>query len=468
MNALRVVMVLIAWSVLPAVSFAQSGTADEAWVNKRYQDAADLYLQTYRKDTNNVQAIQRMAEANRMLRNFAESEGWYTVFADKKPLNAEQALAFAQVLAHNKKYKSSRFWYGKFADLNPSDPRGELFEAAYLDMKPFYKDSLQWKLYYLSLNSEADEYAPMIMDTALFFTSNRIKSVFMKGVSAMTREPFTDVYVIGDRNEIVQIRANQSTDTTDVSGKRNRVNQGFAGSDNNTLYTFSNRFIASESPYFTEDSEIKKLPKVFNTKAHDGNTTFDPASGMLYLNTSQTASGDTTRIKGAYYDYQKLRIVGIRQKDGVWEERQNFPFNSKMYSTAHPALSEDGQVLYFISDMPGGYGGTDIYYCLKDGNYWTTPVNMGPLVNTVANEVFPFEIKGKLYFSTTGWPGLGGLDLFVAPLSNHQPEKQPVNLGYPLNSSSDDFGIVFEKDGASGGYFSSNRLGSDDIYRFEK
>ncbi len=151
-------------------------------------------------------------------------------------------------------------------------------------------------------------------------------------------------------------------------------------------------------------------------------------------------------------------------------ETQSLPFNSKEYSVAQPALSPDGKWLYFVSNMPGGYGETDIYKVeVKANGTFGPPQNLGPLINTPYKEMFPFEQDGILYFASEGHYGLGGLDIFKSTIiEDGFTELQ--NLGMPINSNRDDFALIISPDG-SYGYFSSNRdggRGDDDIYYFTK
>lgn len=143
-------------------------------------------------------------------------------------------------------------------------------------------------------------------------------------------------------------------------------------------------------------------------------------------------------------------------------------FNSNDYSVAHPAFSADDNILYFASDMKGGYGGTDLYRSVKTGGQWGTPENLGGEINTPGDEKFPYIAKdGTLYFSSNGHYGLGGLDIYRVLVDKKTNKLGKVeNLGAPFNSSKDDFGLIVAKDNQSG-YFTSNRpggLGSDDIY----
>src|SRR5690606_7591859 len=119
------------------------------------------------------------------------------------------------------------------------------------------------------------------------------------------------------------------------------------------------------------------------------------------------------------------------------------PFNSDQYSTGHPSLSADERLLFFVSDMPGGYGGTDIYVSRYEGNAWGAPVNLGDKINTPGNEMFPFVDEiGNLYFSSDGHPGLGDLDIFYVRMEGTMVKGKVTNLGMPVNSSKDDFGII--------------------------
>lgn len=140
--------------------------------------------------------------------------------------------------------------------------------------------------------------------------------------------------------------------------------------------------------------------------------------------------------------------------------------NNEWYNISTPYLSPDGLKLYFASDKPDGFGGSDLYYCEWKGDYWNDPVNLGPEINTSGNEAYPFiNPAGELLFASDGHPGLGGKDIFFSRLRNNQ-WLPPVRLDPPINSQYDDFGIITDSL-MSEGYFSSNRSNSIDIYRFK-
>ncbi|MFK7933147.1 MAG: OmpA family protein [Saprospiraceae bacterium] len=197
---------------------------------------------------------------------------------------------------------------------------------------------------------------------------------------------------------------------------------------------------------------------------HEGPVSFDQTAETIYF-----TRNDTDR-KAEKDGLVKLRIYSASKdsSSGTWENLQLLPFNIEEYNAAHPSLSVDGDKLYYASDREDGFGGMDIYVVEREGDEWGVPRNLGPSVNTPANEVFPFiHADGTLYFSSNGHAGQGGLDIYLARESNGAWTKA-VNIGTAFNTERDDFGLVVDRDNRNG-YFSSNRpggLGADDIYSF--
>lgn len=156
-----------------------------------------------------------------------------------------------------------------------------------------------------------------------------------------------------------------------------------------------------------------------------------------------------------------------------WSKPVNLgPIINSSYWESQPSISADGQTLYFLSNRPGGYGGYDIWKSVlgHDGN-WQTPVNLGPNINTAEDEATPFiHADGTtLYFASEGWTGMGGKDIFVSKMDINGNFSKAVNLGYPINTYKDEFGLIVSTDGQKG-LFSSNLnegFGDVDIYEFE-
>ncbi|MFN2428864.1 MAG: OmpA family protein, partial [Cryomorphaceae bacterium] len=202
-----------------------------------------------------------------------------------------------------------------------------------------------------------------------------------------------------------------------------------------------------------------------NGRFHDGPATFSE-DGNTIIYTRSAMRNERKRLVNENNENQFYLYTSTKEND-TWSEPKELPFNSKDFSVGHPTLSKDGKTLYFSSDMPGGYGGSDIYKSnYEDGN-WSEPINLGKTVNTPGNEVFPYIAKdGTLYFSSEGHQNLGGLDVFFSQ-NNAGIWGAPVNLAYPLNSSRDDFAFVLNENDTTG-FVSSNRNEVDRIFEFTK
>jgi outer membrane protein OmpA-like peptidoglycan-associated protein/TPR repeat protein len=215
-------------------------------------------------------------------------------------------------------------------------------------------------------------------------------------------------------------------------------------------------------PKGAEKARVSEFKGPFNDFMHSGPVTFAQNDNLMYFTQSLLSRAKTEQ------GVARLGIFYSARRGGNWQTARAFKFNNpKKYSVGHPTVSADGKEMFFISDMSGGYGGTDIYYTKYTNGTWTTPVNLGPAINTPKDEMFPFYHKDKtLYFASEGHPGFGGLDIFYSRFIDGA-WTLPVNLGEPINSGFDDFGLVLDQDKING-YLTSNRpggAGNDDIYR---
>ena len=207
----------------------------------------------------------------------------------------------------------------------------------------------------------------------------------------------------------------------------------------------------------------KPFSKFLKSRFNDGPATFNSKGDTVYFSRNLEVKG---RIKDVSGPKNKLGIFYSIMIDGKWTPASELRFNNEWYNNSTPFLSMDGKRLYFASDKPGGYGGSDLYYCRWVRDYWDNPVNLGPVINTSGNEAYPFvDDTGGLYFASDGHPGLGGKDIFYSKLSDSD-WKEPVHLDSPINSVYDDFGLVCDSV-FSEGYFSSNRDKSIDIYKYK-
>jgi hypothetical protein len=280
-----------------------------------------------------------------------------------------------------------------------------------------FEDSSRYAVQELAINSAYGELAPVPVRDGLIFTSNRRISQAVERVSARLNEPFYQLYKTSWK----------PASTTGI-----------------LIMTEPKRFAGSIS------SSYNTGPVAF----------YNQGNNMVFVSSSSDADGSGTYTLGVYFAVLE---------EGKWKIVSSYQHNSSAYSINDVSINEKGTVLYFSSDMKGGLGGNDIYTSeLQDGR-WSKPQNLGEEINTSQNEIFPYlHQDGSLYFSSDGLPGLGQLDLFKSEAKS-DGYSEPQNLGYPINSSFDDFGLAFDSL-ATHGYFTSNRKRGgydDDIYELD-
>ena len=213
----------------------------------------------------------------------------------------------------------------------------------------------------------------------------------------------------------------------------------------------------------------QKMPGDINTKYHEGMVSFSKDMKSVYF----SANWYIKKKKSKKQKTKSTRNIQIFKatinENGAWTNLKLLPFNSPKFSSGHPALNRDDSKLYFISDRPESIGKTDIYVIdIYNDSTYSEPRNLGPKINTVEREMFPFIGDDNiLYFSSNGYPGYGELDVFASKIFD-TTVSEPINLESPVNSEKDDFAYIID-DSKNKGYFSSNRKGGkgdDDIYSF--
>jgi hypothetical protein len=211
----------------------------------------------------------------------------------------------------------------------------------------------------------------------------------------------------------------------------------------------------------SEWRNIKQIKSERSSLYNSGPLCFAPDGQTVYF-TSEVETGKQAKKKN-FINHNGIVIADRAGSDLV--SLRQFKYNNIQYNVGQPSVSSDGKYLFFTSDMPGGQGGTDIYYCKWVNGDWSEPVNLGPKVNSYGKEGFSFmHPSGRLYFSSDRSGGMGRLDIYYTSLTNGKWD-DPVHLPEPLNSTSDDFAFVAQ-DNLQKGYFTSNRKNSDDIYEF--
>ena len=206
----------------------------------------------------------------------------------------------------------------------------------------------------------------------------------------------------------------------------------------------------------------KLFSKNLSTKLNDGLVTFNSGGDTIYYSRNLDVKGKLDVLSSPK---NKLGIFTAVLVAGKWTKVRGLRINNEWYNVTAPSLSPDAKRLFFVSDQPGGFGGSDLYYCNWKGDYWGDPLNLGPVINSPGNESYPFvSPSGELFFSSDGHPGLGGKDIFFSRFSGTE-WSAPVHLDPPVNSQYDDFGLITDEL-MNSGYFSSNRNNSIDIFHF--
>ena len=461
--------------------------ADQQFAQLAYAQAAELYEQALKEtqaatapDARPVWA--KLAYCYRQLRDTHNAERSYRTLIGTGQLPAdytEAYLHFAQALASNGKYKEAQEAYETYASLQRTDERGSRFSKLYRDVSSLTNNTGSYRVDFLDLNTNQPEFSPVYYREGLVFVTSSKADNGIRRVFGWNNTPFLDLYFLPELSVV------KSAEPAKVGGGKSARRQlqmqayrplgrddftARTANDSRTVGVFGGNQIAAHEGYdMVPVSESDQFSQSLNSKYHEGPATFSRDGSQVIFTRNNYNNGHSAASKDGI---NKLKLYTARQVNGVWVNSEEMPFNSDEYSTGHPSLSPDNNRLYFASDRPGGFGGTDIYVSTWQETRWSSPVNLGAAVNSKGNELFPFvDERGNLYFSSDGLPGLGDLDLFYAEMTADGKTSVNVrNLGEPLNSAKDDFGIV--TDGyRKTGYFSSNRKNGgadDDIYRFTR
>lgn len=381
-------------------------TAEKLYHQFEFAAAAKAYETIVLSDAGNAKAIEKIALCYNKLNNPEKAEVWLAKACEQPNTDPKFYKMYAQALASNGKYEEAAQWYAKHHSKGSNESSKRL-AGLHTAVQKFYADSAFYDLTLLPINSKEADFSPAFYKEGIIFCSARENA--RKEKHGWTNSHYIDLY-------------------------------------------------QTQSPH----NAVSSLGAPVNSALHEGPATFSKNYDTLYFTRNNYVNNrKATSTEGIV----KLKIFFSVWKNGAWSKEESMSINHDEYSSGHPALSPDHK-LYFASDMPGGYGGTDLYFTKFENGAWITPVNLGSAINTSENEMFPFiDQNGNLYFASAGHPGLGGLDIFHSESENGKL-KEPRNIGYPINSSKDDFGFI-TKDGQ--GYFSSNRgldHQDDNIYSF--
>lgn len=443
--------------------------AEKEYASLRYAYAIPLLEKVLTAEPEQARAIELLADSYRRTKDYSKATEWYAKLVQQPTIKPEWALSYAEVLANNKAYDQSENWYKKYLGLVSNDSRAMAFSKAYPSVGSFMKNKRRWDIGFANINTALSDYAPMYYEQGLLFVSNRKTDKLTKNVFGWDQTPFSDLYFVDRVEKVKKVNVDSvmSAARKDAAlGKKfYKINDDDTRRTSNDSRTFNyGTAVLNDtlSKALGTDTLAKNFTGFVNTKYHEGPAALLP-DGTLMFTRNNYFKGKVNKSKDGIV---KLKMF-TATAPGL-DEVKPFAYNSDEYSVGHPALNKAGTVLIFASDMPGGFGGSDLYYCTRASfrDEWSKPVNMGKTINTEGDELFPTLYQDKqLFFSSTGHAGLGGLDIFEIALDGVTPVASPVNLGAPVNSSVDDFSLV-RNDNGQQGFFTSNRRGNDDIYAF--
>ncbi len=356
----------------------------------------------------------KLANSYRLNSRWQESEYWFAKGIGNSA-KAEEFLNYAQVLQSNGKCEYANEMYDRYVTMS-GDTHIDFNKAC--DEKMFSKNEEVTVINMMEMNSRDIDYCAFPQEDKLIFTSKRKNLNNKKITDLWTKTNFSDLYY-------------------------------------------------AEKTSSGEFAKITPFSSKVNNKYHDGVASLDNMNNMMYFSRSNPSYLDKNGTR-------RLQLYSAELMDnGDWKNVKALNINNKENAYCHPSVSPDGGTLYFASDRPGGYGGMDIYMTTKMGSKWSMPINLGPVVNSSENELFPLITEsGHLYFGSNGHRGMGGLDIYRVTMIDEGKRStwtDRVNMGHEYNTRYDDFGFYINKEGTEG-YLTSNRpggKGKDDIYRWE-
>lgn len=428
MRQVKPILLCLSLIVFSAGAFAQGAErfikeADNEFKNEGYYEAIELYKKAYSKEkdvTEKGRLIFQIAESYRYILDMEQAVVWYDKALKARHENPMSYYYIAESNREQGKFAEAITYYNKYKEKAPSD---KIADQALKDceMAQAWIDSPERYIVEpeVQLNSEYYDFSPTWADkkeSMLYYTSSRPGSEGTR-LDNRTGENYTDIYF----------------SQKDKKGKW---------------------------------SEPYKVNSTVNTPHNEGSAVLNAKANTMYFtrcmsDKDKSFGCDIYEVKKVGQNWGEPKVIPLKPKDG-----------KEVFTVGHPAMDAKETFMVFAGDIPGGFGGRDLWITTydKSAKAWTAPKNLGDKINTAGDEMFPYiHDNGTLYFSSNGHPGMGGLDMFKAEMDGEMKWKNVQSLKYPLNSSMHDYGIIFEGD-KDQGYFTSNRpggRGQDDIWSFK-
>lgn len=408
-------------------SQTKNKAADALFDKMYYVEAAKSYELSINNGDASKETLQRLGDAYYFNTKMSSASKWYGKLIAEYPneVSAEYLFRYAQSLQGIQNYDLAKKWMKAFAEKEKSidATRAKNFSLKNVTLEDIENIKPSFLLENLDINSAYSDFGPMFYKGDLVYSTTIDSSYWKTDKYGWNDQPYLNM-------QLGKISETQSN------------------------VTFKERF-----------------GKDISTKYHEACIAFSPDEKTIYF-TRNNYNGKLKRDSKGINNLKIFSATATENSNGTvsWKDVKELPFNSDNYSVGHPSVSKDGKKLYFVSDMPGTIGSTDIFVVdILGNNQFSEPKNLGEKINTTGREMFPYITDEALYFSSDGFLGLGGLDVFESRLTDGT-FGAPANLGAPLNSNRDDFGYIVNE-ATNRGFVSSNRKtgkGDDDIYSFER
>lgn len=425
-NTIMKILLIIIFSIfLISGSLAQNKLLRKAKRHEfrgEYIKALTSYQLYLNNNESDILIYKKLAEISYKIGDYNSAEMYCEEIINKNLTDPETYFIYIHVLRRNSKYEKSKAKFNEFKIQFPNEIYKYFRSNIYPLKNKFYTNGQKVKIFDFDFNSVNSEFSPFILNQDIFYTC----------------------YDNGNYRDMPDTKVEKF------------INQYI------NPFKPNYKIFKAKADTFSMTYKKIELNKLFNSKYHEGIVSVSSSGEIMYLSAASKSEKPTFNHAISGFDIYEARLI-----DNKWKLTQKI-FNIPGKSFAHPCINRQCNMLYFASDIDGGYGGIDLYVSYLTNGKWSKPENLGPQINTPGNELYPYiDSNNILYFASDGHWGLGGLDIFVISVDNGKLNIH--NAGIPINSRFDDYGISCFSDNTSG-LFSSNRpggAGEQDIYKFK-
>ncbi len=454
----KATIILIGIILANTMAFGQSRTqqrieaGDNFFEQRQYHEAIDVYERVLRREDSpqiRREVSFKIGESYRKLLNYSKAKQWYSTALNLGYDKPVIYLHLSEMTLGLEEFDNSIDFAERFLEYEPDNERGlKMLESAQYSKEHYDRETIFEVALEKSLSSVGEEWGVAYLENYPIFHDDPAK--FDEQFDIEIRLFYNNVIYWALRSETPKERIV-------FSSTKVRDEEGIVIAE----HGFSNIYQALYNRQADDWDPPAPVRGGINSDYYDGFLSFDEKNEIGYFMNCGGFQDERETCDIYWSEYNP--------SNDMWGEATMFDYSSDEYNIGYPSINDEGNVLYFASDNPDGYGEYDLYKIYKndDGN-WDEPVNLGTEINTPYNDAYPFIAGNVLYFSSFGHPGMGGFDIFYSIIDEEGYYSTPQNMGAPINSSADDFGFIINDD-YSQGFFSSNRpggSGSDDLYSF--